>query len=492
MDEDLVSVVKQYIFKHTSDSVNELYNDLHNLRGVNITKQKVQDIKNEFNEILDIVSMDNLNKKIVFPYIGGWFFDIINNRGKKVDTEEEHFDKAWAVFCHGNSGYVLAYVIEGKDSKTLTEVYKNFKKDCDNLTVYVYNTGTGQRRGKHIKVKTKYPIKMVVSDMERGWGKDADTGAPFDVGILKMNAKENHRFLSRINSFASCLRRKYIKDAASPNEQRSISEDEFNAFVYDWNLAYISFHGCTRGEMIADRSLELAYIAAALYWNEAAHNIRSSMIQEGDIVIIREPDKKFNAPIQQSKLLHTKYQVVNKNGNQVELVNAYNDQDKRKIHYNNIRGIYKKDVKDLIDKHPENKLPKVKTANVRRIVITPRQPQAAPAIQPPPDNRQRAEEAYQEQQDKWMQLGFAPNLLSKTKYEIIEKLKEKFDQDTMNYVVGEDKDKKSFNKKVIEGIRRRMNVAAGVILNKQNIPRTDGFDQSGQLLTRRGNPVQIN
>ena len=244
--------------------------------------------------------------------------------------------------------------------------------------------------------------------------------------------------------------------------------------------------------MIADRSLELAYIAAALYWNEAAHNIRSSMIQEGDIVIIREPDKKFNAPIQQSKLLHTKYQVVNKNGNQVELVNAYNDQDKRKIHYNNIRGIYKKDVKDLIDKHPENKLPKVKTANVRRIVITPRQPQAAPAIQPPPDNRQRAEEAYQEQQDKWMQLGFAPNLLSKTKYEIIEKLKEKFDQDTMNYVVGEDKDKKSFNKKVIEGIRRRMNVAAGVILNKQNIPRTDGFDQSGQLLTRRGNPVQIN
>ena len=179
MDEDLVSVVKQYIFKHTSDSVNELYNDLHNLRGVNITKQKVQDIKNEFNEILDIVSMDNLNKKIVFPYIGGWFFDIINNRGKKVDTEEEHFDKAWAVFCHGNSGYVLAYVIEGKDSKTLTEVYKNFKKDCDNLTVYVYNTGTGQRRGKHVKVKTKYPIKMVVSDMERGWGKDADTGAPF-------------------------------------------------------------------------------------------------------------------------------------------------------------------------------------------------------------------------------------------------------------------------------------------------------------------------
>ena len=493
MNEDLLTIVKQYIFKHTADNVNTLYNDLHNLRHVNITKQKVKEIKDEFNEILDIVSMDNLNKKIVFPYIGGWFFDIITNRGLKLVTDqEENFDPSWAVFCHGNSGYILAYPTNSKSAATLTTIFKEFKKDCDNLTVYVYNSGAGQRRNEPVEVDIKYPVKMVVSDMERGWGKFSDTGLPFDVGILKMNAKENHRFLSRINSFASTLRRKYIKDGTAGNQQRTISEDEFNAFVYTWNLAYISFHGCTRGEMLADRTLELAYIAAALYWNENAHNERSSMIQEGDIVIIREPDKKFNAPIQQSKLLYSKYRIVSKHGNEVELVNAYNDQDKRKVHYNAIRGIYKKDVKDLIDKNPEGKLPKVQTANVRRIVLPPPPPRRNQTIQPPPDNRQRAEEAYNEQQERWMQLGFAPNLLSKTKYEIIEKLKEKFDNDTMNYVVGEDKDKKSFNKKVIEGIRRRMNIAAGVILNKQNIPRTDGFDQSGQLLTRRGNPVQIN
>ena len=504
MNEDLLATVRKYIFKHVADSVEDIYDDLHRLRGINsLTKQKITDIKDEFNDILDIVAMDNLNKKVVFPFIGGWFFDIITNRGKKLELEQDQFDLAWAVFCHGNSGYVVAYPIEHKDSNTLTAVYKDFKQYCNDLPVYVYKNITDRRRSKPRKVEVKYPVKMIVSDMERGWGKDPN-GQPYDVGILKMNAKENHRFMSRINSFASTLRRKYIKDGTTGNVQRTITQQEFDAFVYKWNLAYISFHGCTRGEMIADRTLELAYIAAALYWNENAHNERSSMIQEGDIVMIKEPDKQFNGPIAQNKLLYGKYQIVKKDGNQLELVNSYNDKDKRKVHYNDIKGIYKKDVKDLIDKNPEAQLPILQSANVRRIVIPPPPPRRnqpppatvrrvrAPAIQPPPDNRQRAEEAYNEQQERWMQLGFAPNLLSKTKYEIIEKLKEKFDQDTMNYVVGEDKDKKSFNKKVIEGIRRRMNIAAGVILNKQNIPRTDGFDQSGQLLTRRGNPVQIN
>ena len=166
--------------------------------------------------------------------------------------------------------------------------------------------------------------------------------------------------------------------------------------------------------------------------------------------------------------------------NQLIQVNTANPQDTRRTHYNDVHSVYE-NGREIFeqDRQVQQRIPSVQTPNVRRIEL-------------PPDNRRRAEQAYQEQQDKWMQLGFAPNLLSKEKYEIIEKLKEKLDNDSFNYVVGEDKDKKSFNKKVREGIKRRLNIAAGVILNKQQIQRTDGFDQSGQLLTRRGHLVQIN
>ena len=486
MNDDLLAAVRKYIHENEQQSIERLYTHLKRNRNIPITKKKISEIRNEVrSKVRTITTSDqnNYNKKIVFPFIGGWFFDIISNRGLKMKLDQDEFDRAWAVFCHGNSGYIVAYPIPDKSAETLTKVYKHFKQECekDGLKIYVYKLAYMRRRDKPRQVEILYPVKMIVSDLEKGWGKDFDTGEQYDTGILKMNAKENHRFLSKINAFASMLRDTYYSQGKTGNEQRTISDDEFNDFVYDWNLGYINFHGCTRGEMLADRTLELAYIAAALYYNEDVRKARAEgPVQEGEVVRVREPENRPFAPTRQNQLLTGRYQVVSTDGDQVQLVNTANPQDTRRTHYNDVHSVYE-NGREIFeqDRQVQQRIPSVQTPNVRRIEL-------------PPDNRRRAEQAYQEQQDKWMQLGFAPNLLSKEKYEIIEKLKEKLDNDSFNYVVGEDKDKKSFNKKVREGIKRRLNIAAGVILNKQQIQRTDGFDQSGQLLTRRGNLVQIN
>ena len=64
---------------------------------------------------LQSFSRQRFNKKIVFPYIGGWFFDIGFNASKGKENGEQG-DKQWALFCHGNSGYIIPYVINSKST----------------------------------------------------------------------------------------------------------------------------------------------------------------------------------------------------------------------------------------------------------------------------------------------------------------------------------------------------------------------------------------
>ena len=475
MNDDLLAQARKYILQNEHVSVKKLYDELHRNREMPITQKKIAEIKGDIHDSYENLSFNRLNKKVVFPYIGGWFFDILDNRGKVAKAGDPNFSRGWAVFCHGNSGYIVAFPIRSKAASVLTRVYHTFKQYCENLPVLVFKHGEGRAQNKPKRVRVDYPIKHIVSDMEKGWGKN------FDTGITKMNASENHRFLSRVNAFASQLRKRFYGQGLDGNEQRSISNDEFEDFVADWNLSYISWHGITRGQMLTNKNLELAYIARALYYNQDMNEQRHGALTDDDIVTIREPEKKFNAPTRQNRNIPSKYRVMDIGNNQLKLVNINNDKDVRNVHWNDVRGRYK-GAREFFQTEKENlehvEMPRVSKRVGSNVVH----------IEEPEDNREKAEEAYNEMQEKWMALGFPANFLSKDKYEMINKLKEKLDQDTINYVIGEDINKKRFTKPVMERIIRRLSNVQNLMLEKQNIPKTDGFDKSGQMLTRRGRP----
>ena len=248
-----LDVVKKYILQNGHVGLRRTYNHLKKDLGLNVTQKKIQDIKIEIKNSFENLSFNSLNKKVVFPYLGGWFFDIIDNRGKVGHEHEAGYTKGWAVFLHGNSGYVVAFPLNNKSGANLTKVYNEFKTYCKKLPVVVYKNGKGRAQNTPVVEYVEYPINNIVSDKEKGWGKN------FDTNILKMNAGENHRFLSKINAFAGHLRKRYFGQGNTGNKQRYITKDEFDDFVTEWNLSYLNFNGCTRGQMLVDPNLELAY-----------------------------------------------------------------------------------------------------------------------------------------------------------------------------------------------------------------------------------------
>ena len=97
--------------------------------------------------------------------------------------------------------------------------------------------------------------------------------------------------------------------------------------------------------MLTNKNLELAYIARALYYNqdinEQRHGQRHGALTDDDIVTIREPEKKFNAPTRQNRNIPSKYRVMDIGNNQIKLVNINNEKDVRDVHWNDVRGRYK-------------------------------------------------------------------------------------------------------------------------------------------------------
>ena len=84
---------------------------------------------------------------------------------------------------------LVTYVINSKSTESLQRVIEQFVSDCRHLPVLV---ARGHRLGT---TKVSYPVKTIISDLERGLFNVHVPG----VTIKQFNASESHRTLSRIN-----------------------------------------------------------------------------------------------------------------------------------------------------------------------------------------------------------------------------------------------------------------------------------------------------
>ena len=512
-----IAITRKYILQQNEQKISnrKLYEELNKRRGVKITLKKIGEIKNEIRNSFSKTNFNNLNKKVVFPFIGGWFFDIIDNRGKVSHVNDPDFTKGGAVFCHGNSGYIVAYPINYKNTSNLTRVYQTFKKQCESLPVLIYGKGEGRAKTNPKFVSVKYPVKHIMSDMERGWGKG------FDAQITKMNANENHRFLSRINAFASYLRRRFNARGDVGNQQRYITPAEFEDFVNDWNLSYLEFNGTTRGEMLVDKNLELAYIARALYYNEDKSKDRDAALHDDDVVNIKEPDKVFNGTSKQNQVMPQKYRVVAIDNNQLYLENINNPNEKRKVHYNDVVGMYKgardyfanqkETLKDVQIPRVSEKLggtnvykyEEISTAQQKKVAKTkikkePKAPKEkvekeVPTVADLPNEKKNdlaqriaIEKNYQEEQ-----YGFPSEWRPEELYKMALKERDKLDQSTYNFIIGLDEPrKKQLSKRIREVLTeeaKKQLFSNYMPWMYQNVPKTNAYEYNPHLLTRLGN-----
>ena len=483
----MIQIARKYILQNRdSKGVRSTWQELKN-RGVHLSQRKIGELKKEIQSSYHASNFNYLNKKVVFPYIGGWFFDIVDNRGRVQPNEEK--TKGWAVFCHGNSGYVVAFPISFKNKENLTKVYKEFRDRCKHLPVLVYTDSKGRHHETPKVVEVEYPVKFIASDQEKGWGKN------FDIGTYKVNAGENHRFLSRINAFASQLRKRYYTN--SGNKQRSITNEEFEDFVNDWNLTYLDFNGTTRGEMLADKNLELAYIARALYYNEDRSKDKAEAIKDEDVVKIREPDKKPFSPTKQGQVLTGKYQVVQKDGDQLVLQNINDETDQRTVHYNDVVGKYQGARDYFKQQHEATKdveVPRLADkvgTNVYQFEEIPTEIKEKVKV---PVNKERlAKQMVYNKNYQEEQYGFPSEWRPEEIYKMMQRMKEILDQDSYNYIIGMDNTaKKRLSKRVRETLEKRgqeqMLSSYMPNLGGQYVPRTNAYDSSPELLNALNHP----
>ena len=263
---------------------------------------------------LQSFSRQRFNKKIVFPYIGGWFFDIGFNASKGKENGEQG-DKQWALFCHGNSGYIIPYVINSKSTESLQRVIEQFVSDCRHLRVLV-------ARGNHLGItKVNYPVKTIIADLERGL---LNVHVP-GVKIKQFNASESHRTLSRINIFMKNVKQwaERVKNF-SYSRHLFINREEMNELCAEWNSQPVAGMKCSRGDILSDESLEKAYICRCLYINEGKDADIADTIHPGMTVEARVDKKEAFGP-SEGRLRQGKYKIENVlEGNRVELSNIFN------------------------------------------------------------------------------------------------------------------------------------------------------------------------
>ena len=338
---DLSDVLKKYILENENTSTNKLYKDLRKGRNLNITKQSIERFKESLQEKIEQKSRNSMNRKVVFPYLGGWFFDLLINRNlydkydkeesKKNDEYNPNFQVVpyWAAFCHGNSGYIIIYPCHSKSHNTLDEIAQDFVHKCKHLPVIV--RGSAQY--------INYPVKVIVSDMESGFHPSIP-----GVKILRYNAGENHRFHARINSFMSrCRDDKRNKEKSSSNKSQYLEPEDIEEFVIKWNSEYLSFTQCTRGEILADKDLELAYIAKSLYINDYKDKMANDYLDDDDLISIRQTEKNaWSGGTPLGQILPGKYRVVDKVGRGLTVENIFDKSDKRNIHFNDIKSVQRK------------------------------------------------------------------------------------------------------------------------------------------------------
>ena len=257
-----------------------------------------------------------LNKKFFFNHRGGWFFDILINRNLKNNTDDT-VEQYYGIFLNGNSGWVKAYVMPNKSASTINNIFHNFVNQCSNLEIVV-DEGT--------KYHIKYPIKKIISDAEPGVPNQIN-----NIVIQKIKQSETtHSALSRINAFASALRKRY-------KNKGYVSPEELNEFIIDWNNSKIPNIVCTRNEMMMDKELEEAYIASCLYHNQQMDDETEDILKKDDEVKIIEKNDKYiqNKQIFNQERTET-YKIIENVGGNIKLQNVEDANDIRDVRANNI------------------------------------------------------------------------------------------------------------------------------------------------------------
>ena len=264
-------------------------------------------------EVIERIKTKALNKKFFFNHRGGWFFDIIINRRLK-NNKDENVVYYYGVFLNGNTGWVKVYELASKDSNTLRSTIEDFINDCSKLDI----------NGKIIQ----YPVKVIISDAESGLPNKID-----DVVIHKIvQSHTTHSALSRINAFASLLRKRY-------RDNTYVSIEQMDEFVKDWNKHKIPVINCSRNQMMIDKELEEAYIASCLYHNQIVDDEGGDIFKVDDEVKIIEKNDDYQHDKQKfGKELSGTYKILSNNKGKIELQNIEDESDKRIISSNNISG----------------------------------------------------------------------------------------------------------------------------------------------------------
>ena len=277
-----------------------------------VNEYDINKLRNIFGSHKESIDGSALNKRFSFQYRGGWFFDLIANH-KYKENPDSTLSKYFGVFLNGNSGWVKAYEVNKKNNTK--DIYEQFIADCSHLQI-----GPGQY--------VNYPVKKIISD--------DDAAIPNQikgVAIEKITQKgTSHGALSRINAFASHLRN-YWRDS------EYITIEQMNEFIDNWNNANVKPVNCSRNDMMADKTLEEAYICASLYHNDKMSAESEQAFQKGDEIKVRElRDTFIHNPQVYKKEKTATYRIETNDRGAIAAVNVNDPNDIINIRSREITG----------------------------------------------------------------------------------------------------------------------------------------------------------
>ena len=314
-DEDLLKSMKDKIGKAGVDKILSSNHGARVLKSNFLNKVSEYDIsklRNMFGSHKESIDSNALNKKFFFQYRGGWFFDLIANH-KYKDNPDRTLSKYFGLFINGNSGWAKAYEVNRKNNTK--QIYQQFINDCQNLQI-----GPNQF--------VKYPVKKIISDDDAAIPNKIN-----GVDIEKIRQRgTSHGALSRINAFASHLR-SYWKDS------EYITLEQLEEFIDVWNNTNIKTVNCSRNEMMADKTLEEAYICASLYHNDKMEMESEQAFQKGDEIKVRELRDTFirNPQIYKKERTET-YRVETNDRGAIQAININDPNDVLNIRTREITG----------------------------------------------------------------------------------------------------------------------------------------------------------
>ena len=273
--------------------------------GNKLSNKEVSDIKSMLGEHAINSNTKLVQSKFFFPYRGAWFFDLIVNHKLRENPKNE-LVKYFGVFLNGNTGWVKAYEINSRSAAEIRNIFDDFINSCNSLQI--------QPGGKPVK----YPVKKIISDNEGG----VPNSLPGIDIVKKTQSGTSHGMLSRINSFASALR-KYFRD------KQYLTLEDLDEFIEVWNMGTVPMVRCSRNEMMEDIDLEEAYIAACMTENADVKAAVEEGFKSDDLVKVKETNDKFrHNPQQFNKEKTGTYKVISNEDGNITLENIHDPNDR--------------------------------------------------------------------------------------------------------------------------------------------------------------------